>query len=334
MKKFCIALALSAGACAVASAADSGYKPGYKLGYKLGQQLVLGKKTKWDYAAIDQVRHRLFVTRGDHVDVLDLLSGKQIGAVTQTNGVHGVAFAQDLKLGFTSNGKTNSVSVFDLETLATVGEIALTGKNPDAILYEPSVKKLYVFNGGSKNVDIVDATSRKVIGTVQATGTPEFAVSDERGKIYFNIEDNAGINVIDATSNKRLAAWKLDKCEEPTGLAIDVLHNRLFSTCQNGIMAVTDTLTGKRVGQFAIGAGPDAAAYDAESGTVFTSGGGGNGSLTITHQEDANHYAPSDTLVTAQGARTMAMDTTTKRVYLPTVTGEQFIVLVVEPLSK
>ena len=299
--------------------------------YRISDRMVLGEKTKWDYVAIDDVRHRLFVTRGDRVDVVDLASGKLMASITNTDGVHGVAFAEELKLGFTSNGKSNSVTVFDLDTLATTIEIPLTGKNPDAILYEPGVKKLYVFNGSSNDVDIIDAAKLKAVGNVKATGRPEFAVSDGHGRIYFNIEDNAGINVIDVASNQRIAAWKLDGCEEPTGLAIDVARGRLFSACRNGIMAVTNALTGQRVTQFAIGEHPDATVYDAASGTVLTSGGGGNGTLAIAHQDDADHYSVRASIATEKGARTMAIDANTKTVYLPTVASEKFVVLVATP---
>lgn len=315
-----------ASACAAAGAANLP-----DSGYHLTERFALGAASKWDYTAVDTVRHRLYVTRGDHVDVLELPSGKPVGTITNTEGVHGVAFAQDLKRGFTSNGKANSVTVFDLDTLAVTGEIHLAGKNADAILYEPSVKKLYVFNGASADVDIVDAVTLKPIDSVKATGRPEFAVSDGHGKIFFNIEDNAGINVIDAATNQRIAAWKLDHCEEPTGLAIDAEHGRLFSSCRNGIMAVTDAATGKRVTQFAISQGPDATIWDAHSKTVITSGGGGSGALAFAHQDDADHYSVRASLTTEKGARTMAMDPDSKVVYLPTVVGDKFVVLVAQP---
>lgn len=299
--------------------------------YRTGERMVLGEKTKWDYVAIDDTRRRLFVTRGDHVDVVDLQSGNVMATITNTDGVHGVAFAEDLKLGFTSNGKGNSVTVFNLDTLATISEIPLAGKNADAILYEPRDKKVYVFNGSSDDVDILDALTLKAVGSVKATGRPEFAVSDGRGRIYFNIEDNAGINVIDTSTNRRVAAWKLDGCEEPTGLAIDAQRGRLFSACRNGITVVTDARTGRRVTQFAIGERPDATIYDAATRTVLTSCGGGNGMLAIAHQDDADHYSVRDGVTTEKGARTMAIDAKTKAVYLPTVAGDQFVVVVAVP---
>ena len=323
MKKNLIFLALLGVVSAGVFAADPDYQ--------VTQRLSLGAATKWDYTAIDAERQRLFVTRGDHVDVVEIPSGKMAGTIANTQGVHGVAFAQDMKLGFTSNGKANSVTVFNLDTLKTTAEVALTGKNPDAILYEQSAHKLYVFNGGSANVDVVDVSTLKVVDTIKASGRPEFAVSDGHGRIYFNIEDNAGIKVIDVASNKSVAQWKLEGCNEPTGLAIDVANARLFSACGNGIMAVTDAKSGKRVAQFAIGEHPDAAIYDADSKSIFTSCGGGTGTLSIAHQEDADHYTVRSSVATAKGAKTMAMDVKSKTVYLPTVVADNFIVIVVAP---
>lgn len=298
-------------------------------GYQVVERLPLGAATKWDCIALDEIRQRLFVTRGDHIDVVAVATGKIISTIADTQGVHGVALAQDLKLGFTSNGKTNSVTVFDLDSLKPSAEIKVTGANPDAILYEASVHKLFVFNGGSANVDVIDAKTLKVIATVKATGRPEFAVTDGKGKIYFNIEDNAGINVIDVASSKVIASWRLEGCDEPTGLAIDIKSSRLFSACRNSIMAVTDARTGRRITQFSIGEKPDAVIFDEETRTVLTSGGGGTGSLTVTNQDDADHYSLRGSVVTENGAKTMVMDGKSKTVFLPTVVGNKFVVLVV-----
>ena len=277
------------------------------------------------------MRQRLYLTRGDRVDVLALPSGELLGSIPNTLGVHGVAFAQSLKLGFTSNGKANSVTVFDLDSLRVQGDIALAGKNPDAILYEEAANKLYVFNGSSDSVDVIDLATRKVVTSLQASGRPEFAASNGQGKVYFNIEDHPGINVIDTATDKIVAKWPLAGCEEPTGLAIDARHSRLFSACRNGLMAVTDSASGKRVAQFAIGEHPDAVIFDAETATVLTSAGGGAGGLNITQQVDADHYVLHSNLVTEKGAKTMAMNDRDKTVYLPTAIGGKFIVLVAKP---
>ncbi|MBC7726977.1 MAG: YncE family protein [Microbacteriaceae bacterium] len=300
-------------------------------GYAVTQRLAAGAVSRWDYAAIDQQRQRLYLTRGDHVDVLELPGGQLVGTIVNTQGVHGVAFSSALNLGFTSNGKSNSVTVFDLDTLAVKREFAVPGRNPDAILYESKGRRLYVFNGASNSVDVIEVTgpeSMQVVASIKASGRPEFAAEDGHGRIYFNIEDNPGIDVIDTATQSITARWKLDGCDEPTGLAMDTVRNRLFSTCQNGIVAVTDAESGKRVAEFKIGEKPDAIVYDAASSTLFTSGGGGNGTLTVTQQRDADHYESLKTLVTAKGAKTMAFDEKTKSIYLPTVVGESFVVIV------
>ncbi len=316
-----LTLALAALCCLPALAGDSG-------DYALGQSMQLGAATKWDFISIDAQRQRLFVTRGDRVDVVEIPSGKIVGMIPNTLGVHGVALAQDLKLGFTSNGKTNSVTVFDLETLAHKAEIALKGKNPDVILYEPFTRKVYAFNGSSADFEVIDATTLKVVDTVKVSGRPEFAVSDEHGKIFFNVEDKSEMQVIDAKSNKVVAKWPLKGCVEPTGLAMDLKNSRLFSACANGVAVVTDAHSGKKVAQFAIGEHPDAVIYDADTRTVLTSAGGGTGTLALAHQDDADHYTVRPALVTAKGAKTMAMNPADKTVYLPTVVGDTFVLLV------
>lgn len=290
------------------------------------QRWAVGEPIKWDYAAIDTVRHHLFVTKGDNVEVLGLSTGKLIGEIP-THGAHGVAFAQDLKLGFISNGKANTVTVFDLDTLKTKQEIDVQGLNPDAILYEPQSHRIYTFNGKSSDITVIDATSLKVLSTFAATGRPEFAVSDDSGKIFFNIEDKSKIGVIDVATDKLISTWSLKGCEEPSGLAIDKTHQRLFSVCQNKTMAIIDAKTGKSVANVVIGEHPDAAAYDAKTANIFSSNGAGT--LTVIHQNDADHYAVADNVTTAQSARTMALDTESGTIYLPAAVGGKFEVLVV-----
>lgn len=299
--------------------------------YLVKERMSLGAPTKWDFTDIDQVRHRLYLSRGDHVQVLQLPSGKPIGEIPNTAGVHGIAFAQDLNLGFTSNGASNSVTVFDLDTMQVKQEITIPGINPDIILYEPLSHKLFTFNGKSHDVSVIDARTLAVVATIEATGKPEFAVSDGAGKIFFNIEDHAGINVIDVASNSLAARWVLTECDEPSGLAIDAPRARLFSTCQNKVMAVTDARNGHRVANVTIGEHPDAVVYDADTQTIFASNGGAGGTLTIIHQNDADHYKVVDNVTTEKGAKTMALDKISKNVYLPTVVGSNFTVLVVGP---
>lgn len=298
--------------------------------YEVTHRLPVGGVSKWDFVPFDAQRNRLYLTRGDRVEVIDPKNGNPLGTIAQTEGVHGVALAQDLKLGFTSNGKSNSVTVFNLDTLQTVGEVQLHGENPDVILYEPTTKKLFVFNGKSDDFDVVDPLTLKVIATVPASGRPEFAVSDGKGRIYFNVEDKGEINVINVKTNQLAAKWKLKGCEEPTGLAMDVANARLISTCKNNVAVVTDAKTGKHKAQFAIGEHPDAAIYDTDTKTVFVSNGDAGGSVTVARQINPNRYDVIANVVTAPGAKTMAMNPQSKEIYLPTVIDGQFTVLVVK----
>lgn len=299
--------------------------------YAVQQHWTLGGAGRWDYAAIDQRRHRLYLTRGDRVQVLDLPSGKVVGEITGTDGVHGVAFADDLKLGFTSNGKSNNVTVFDLDTLAVKQQIAVSGSNPDAILYEPETHTLYTFNGKTANVSIIDVAKMKETATIAVTGKPEFAVSDHKGKIFVNIEDKNELVVIDTASKTMVAHWPLAGCEEPSGIAIDSERGRIFSVCGNLKMVVTDAARGTSVAQVAIGPHPDAVMYEAASKMVFTSNGGAGGTLTIIHQDSADSYAVNQTVSTRAGARTMALNPVTRTVYLPALKDGVFGVTVVAP---
>ncbi|HEV7817346.1 MAG TPA: hypothetical protein VGP06_19875 [Janthinobacterium sp.] len=314
-------------ACSSFAAAQAA--PGPAPGYAIVQRWSLGEPGKWDYADVDPVRHRLFITRGDRVQVLELPSGKVAGEIAGTGGVHGVAFAQDLKLGFTSNGRDNSVSVFDLDTLKVKQVVKIAGANPDAILYEAASHKLYTFNGKSEDVSVFDAASMKPLATIKAGGKPEFAVADNAGKIYFNNEDKAEIEVIDVAGDKLVASWPLPGCTEPSGIALDPARMRLFSVCQNKVMVVTDARDGHHVADVAIGAHPDAAIYDAAGATVLASNG--DGTLSVIRQADADHYAPAIQVVTEKGARTMAIDRAGKQIFLPTLVDKVFTVLVAAP---
>lgn len=324
MKSVLIAIA----ALACLPLASQAAAPAAPVHYAVQQRWDLGPASHWDYLAIDPQRKRLFVTRGDHVQVLDAATGKQVGEIPNTAGVHGVAFAQDLKLGFTSNGRANSITVFDLDTLQVKRELKVAGANPDAILYDPATRKLYTFNGKSQDVSVFDAASGKPVATIAVGGKPEFAATDGQ-HIYVNIEDKSELVEIDAKTDRVLAHWPLAGCEEPSGLALDTAHARLFSVCANRTMAVTDAASGKAVARVAIGDHPDAAYYDAASATVFSSNG--EGTLSVVRQLDADHYAPAVTVPTLKGARTMAFDADTRRAFLPTVVDKQFTMVVVGP---
>jgi len=257
----------------------------------------------------------LFVSRGDRVQVVDTRTGQAVGEVAGTAGVHGIAFADDLGLGFTSNGRSDSVTVFDLDTLAVVATVKVTGTNPDAILYEPVSKRIFTFNGRSANVTAIDAVSRKVVGTVAVSGKPEFAATDGRGRVFVNIEDKNAIAVIDAATLSPPRYWPLGTCEEPTGLAIDARRGRLFSVCHNQKMVVVDADGGKIIGELPIGASVDGAAFDPAIDLAFSSNG--DGTMTVVRCGDGDQCAVVATVDTQRSARTIALDSTTHRVYLP-----------------
>src|ERR1700749_2561547 len=281
------------------------------------QRWKLGGAGGWDYLSIDSSAHRLYVSRGTRVDVVDAESGKLVGSIPDTQGVHGIALAKNLNRGFTSNGRANSVTVFDLDTLKIVREVPVPGKNPDAILFEPSNNRVFTFNGASKDATVLDASTLAVIGTIPLPDKPEFAADDGHGRVFVNIESDPGrIVVIDGKSLSAKSTWPLAGCNSPTGLAIDPAHNRLFSVCDGKVMAVTDAATGKQIALVPIGEHPDAAAYDARRAAVFSSNG--EGTLTIVRQETADRYVPAASVPTQLGARTMALDPRTGKIFLAT----------------
>jgi DNA-binding beta-propeller fold protein YncE len=310
----------------------------------------LGGTGGWDYLALEPGSGRLFVSRGDRVDVVGPSTGRRIGTVPNTAGVHGIAFAPELKRGYTSNGRSNSVTAFDSDSLRVIQEAPVAGKKPDAILYEVQSQHVLTANGASNDINALDPTSLQVVGTVALPGPPEFMVSDDTGTVYVNIETDSGkLVALDARSLKIKATWSLPGCANPTGLAIDTAHRRLFSVCENGVMVVTDSGTGKQVARVAIGAGPDAAAFDADLGFVFSSNGA-DGTLTVIHQLTSDTYQVIATVQTQQGARTMVLDPASHRIYLPSarfgaapaptadqphprpsITPDSFVILVAEP---
>jgi len=283
--------------------------------YAVQNQFLLGGPGGWDYLTVDSRAKRLFISRSDHVMVVDTRDGALIATIPDTQGVHGIALAPGLGKGFTSNGRADTVTVFDLLSLKVTGTIDVGGQNPDAILFDSASRKLYTFNGRSQDISVIDPQKSVVIAKIPVGGKPEFAATDGAGRIFFNIEDKSQIGVIDSSSDKSIATWPLTNCEQPTGLAIDIKHHRLFSVCGNGVLAVTDTKSGMHVAEVPIGKGPDAAAFDVKRGLIFSSNGV-DGTLTIIHEDDPQHYSVVATVPTQKSARTMALDTATHRIYL------------------
>jgi len=284
-------------------------------GWRVTHRHALGGDGGWDYLAFQPDSPRLFVSHGDRVLVLDTGSGKLIGQLDGLSGVHGIAFAPALQRGYISNGKTDSVTEFDPSTLKVTQTIAVGGHNPDAILYDPHSRRVLTFNGHSKDASVIDAASGRLLGHIALPGKPEFAVSDGKGRVFDNIEDTHELAVIDPVAMKLVATWPLKDCQEPSGLAIDLIHQRLFSVCDNGIMAVTDAGSGKPVASIRIGHGADAVRYDAQRGLVF-SPNGEDGTLTVIRQDDADHYHVLATVPTQVSARTMALDKATGHVFV------------------
>jgi DNA-binding beta-propeller fold protein YncE len=282
--------------------------------YSVLQRYTLGGAGKWDYLTLDSDAQRLYIARGNRVMVMDTQTGKLAGEVPGANGAHRVVILPSQHRGYVSNGHADSVMPFDLNTLKGLPAITISGKDPDAMLFDSASAKLWTFNGHSNNASVIDPVSGKETGVVALPGRPEFAVTDDGGHIYVNLEDSAHIAEIDTHQNKVIASWPLASCEGPTGLAIDLRHRRLFSACANQQLVVLDADDGHRVAVLPIGNDPDAAGYDSGTGTVYSSNA--DGSLTIIRQSDADHYAVLANVVTAKGARTMAVDEHQHQVYL------------------
>ena len=241
--------------------------------------------------------------------------GKIMGDIPDTAGVHGVALAPDLGRGFTSNGRAGTVTIFDLKTLVTIGQVS-AGQNPDAIVYDPASKRVFAMNGRSHDATAIDAASGKVAGTVPLGGKPEFAVADDRGRVYVNLEDKSQLLALDSRKLQVVARWPLAPCEEPTGLTIDVEHRRLFAGCLNKLMAVVDAESGKIVATLPIGSGVDATGFDA--GPQYAYASNGDGTLTVIHEDAPDKFTVVDNISTQRGARTMALDPATHQIYLVT----------------
>jgi len=289
-------------------------KPAGDPGYAVVDKIPMPGEGGWDYVNVDAAARRIYVSRSDRAVVIDVDSKKVLGEISPTSGIHGIAEAPALDRGFTSNGRTSTVTVFSLSKLAPVGEVKTTGENPDAILYDPFTKRVFTFNGRGQNATAIDAASSAVAGTIPLGAKPEFAVTDEAGKVFVNLEDKSSIAVIDPKALTVTATWSIAPCEEPSGLAMDVAHKRLFAACHNKMVAVVDASSGKVVTTFPIGEGVDAAAYDPGTGLVFASCG--DGTMTVAHEDSPDKYRVVQTVTTKRGARTMTLDLKTHRAYL------------------
>jgi YVTN family beta-propeller protein len=288
--------------------------------YKISNKIKVVGDGGWDYLVSDDSTGRLFVSHGTIVQVVNTANGKIIGTIPDTKGVHGIALAKDLNKGFISNGKDTSVTIFDLKNLATITKIKVSGKNPDAILYDQFSHKVFVFNGRSSNATVIDAKTNSIVATIVLAGKPEFSVTDEKGKVYVNIEDKSKISVINSTTLKVEQTWSVAPGEEPSGLALDNKNHRLFIVCNNKLMVIMDAGNGKIITSLPIGAGVDGAEFDAEKERAYSSNG--DGTLTVVQGKKGNDYKVIENLTTLRGARTIALNKITHHIYLPTTETE------------
>ena len=283
-------------------------------GYHQIRKITIGGEGFWDYLIADGSSGRLYVSHGAEVDVVDTKTGEAAGKITDLKGVHGIALATEFGRGFISNGQAGTVTIFDLKTLKKIGDDVPAGKNPDAIIYDPASKRVFAFNGRSSSATAIDAEKGTVAGTVPLEGKPEFAAADGAGHVYVNIEDKSMIFDIDSRKLTVEHRWPLAPCEEPSGMAMDIKHRRLFSGCGNKMVAITDAGTGHVVATPPIGSGVDATAFDPGTGFVFNSCG--EGVLTVIHEDSPEKFTVVESVKTQPGARTMALDTRTHRVFL------------------
>lgn len=292
----------------------SNYCAAKKPVYSVVQTFHIASNGGWDYLAINPVNQQLYVSHGTQVNVLNKTSGDSTGVILHTDGVHGIAFAPEYKKGYVSNGRLNNVTVFDINTNEVLQQIA-TGENPDAIMYDAYSKRVYVCNGRSKDMSIIDPATNLVTATLPLGGKPEMAVSDGAGHIYINIEDKNELVMLNTATNTVVNRWSMGKGEGPTGLAIDITTKRLFAGCEEKLI-VMNAENGNIVKELPIGKGCDGVAFDAVLHNIFTSNG--DGTLSIIHEKSADSYEIMTPLTTKEGARTIAIDATTHKIYLPT----------------
>ncbi|MES2418198.1 MAG: YncE family protein [Bacteroidota bacterium] len=274
----------------------------------------------WDYLAIDGKNNNLYLSHGNQVNIINKNTGDSTSIIRNTQGVHGIAIANAFNKGYTSNGKMGTCTVFDLSTLASIGQISV-GQNPDAIFFDDFSKKIIVFNGKSLDASVIDPLTDKVVATIPLGGKPEAGVSDGKGKIYVNIEDTGEIVSFDATTFKVLSRYKLKGGEEPSGLAIDRVTSRLFTVCANKVMLVLDAKTGRIISTLPIGGGCDGVVFDPVLKTAYSSNG--EGTITVVKEESPEKFVIQETIITKTGARTIALDPLTHHLFLPTAAFEK-----------
>ena len=284
--------------------------------YHVARRIAAGGEGGWDYLVADAQNRRLYVTRGSHVMVFDMDRDSPIGDIPYTPGVHGVALARNLSRGFTSNGRDSSLTVFDLKTLQVEKVVRITGRNPDAITFDPATNRVFALNGASHDASVVDANMLEQVGSIDLGGKPETGQPDGKGMLYVNIEDKSEVVAVDTKTMQVKARYPLAPCEEPTGMARDAVRGRLIVGCGNKLMAVMDEKTGKIITTIPVGEGVDASGFDPATQLAFTSNG--EGTLSVIRENADGTFTSVATIPTQRGARTMTLDEKTHRIYLST----------------
>ena len=282
--------------------------------YHFLREITVGGEGGWDYLSVDEVARRLYLSHATKVVVIDLDKNEVVGEIADTPGVHGIALAPEMQRAFSSNGREAKASIVDMKTLKTLSKVD-TGENPDAILYDPGQQEVYTFNGRGQSATVFEAKTGKVVATIPLSGKPEFATVDpQAGRVYDNIEDKSEVIAIDVKTHAVTNTWAIAPGEEASGMAIDLAHHRLFLGCGNKLMVMMDSVTGKVIGTVPIGDRVDANAFD--PGTQFAFSSNGDGTVTIAHEDSPDKLVVVQTLTTERGARTMALDPKTHRIYL------------------
>ena len=285
--------------------------------YHVIRTLPIGGEGSWDYLTVDPDARRIYISRGTHTMVVDEDSGKVVGDIPDTQNPHSIVLLPELLRGFISNGNSNTVTIFDLKTLALIKQVPTTGQGPNGMLYDPASKHLFTFNRPSNNATAIDPAAGNVVGTIGlGGGRTEFATADGKGNIFVHIEDRGQIVVFDSQKLVIEHVWPLAPCEGPTGMAIDTVHRRIFSGCDK-MMAVVDADSGKVITTLPTGPGVDATGFDPGTGLAFSSNGG-DGTLTVVHEDSPDKFTVVSQVPTKQGARTMALDPKTHHVFVVT----------------
>ncbi len=306
--------------------------------YHVKGKIDIGGGHRWDYLSVDTLNNKLFISHSNMVNVVNLSTNILIGEIKGLNHSHGVATVDEFEKGFISNGGNNTVTIFNLKTLKKIKDVPVTGKGPDAIVYDPFSKRIFTFNGGSGNATAIEAKTGKVAGTISLDGRPEFAVSNEKGKMFVNLEDKNAIEEFNPVTLKEIAKWSVTPGTNPSGLAIDRKNNILFSGCRNNMMVIVDANTGKVITHLPIGKGVDGCCFDPSDNLAFASCW--DGTLTVISEESPQNFRVAYKVETMQGARTMTLNENTHDIYTSTMInktnskGNNFKIFGVLILSK